>query len=732
MAVPGLEAVSLADYLCALGLLRAVATQYDADAALAWQRGVPVLASTLDADGLACWLTEDFVPSPLVSPWNAGSGFNGNGKSKEAERALETVEHSTAARLAPLREAVAAGRAVVEEGRDRGWAGGTMWDEKHKTSLLTLCRNRMPDAVLPWMDTALALDGEDVSYNPLAGTGGNFGRQDLSASYLQQLLQLLGPPSRPGTVLPWARSLIDGTEEAPYVRGTVGQFDPGRGGGIHSSMFEKLDDKGFVNPWRTVLTCEGLLLFAGSVARRNAAAAGHTSPFVVRSTPYGYGTAAEEKAKGELWAPLWPTPARLPELEQLMGEGRAQYRGRQARNGFDFARAAGTLGVDRSLTAFRRFAIVERLGQNPLAIRAGDVPVGPRTGELSLLREAFDWVQRLRDPLPATVASLLRRTRASMFTLAAGTRETDAEIAVFVRLFGQLHEAVARSGALREKVSPFRLRERAAWRPAHAGGELRLAAALAALADRPGGPPALRAPLTRSRPEGPGRAVWTDRPLSKVDLDATTLAPALAAAHQRRLWELADQRDQAGIPPAFAYPAGPPIPPPPGLVQDFVDGHLDDQLLADLLRGLVLLGWHVTDPHGDQTAAAADARPLGHPLATLMPFYGDTLPRVRSRLRRDQPPFKPVLRPRSDWANRLRAGHLDAVLADARLRMRQAHCPPASTPRESPAGIDGTRLAAALLFPVTPEARARALTAVTVTALLHIPDNSTPAKDSDS
>jgi CRISPR-associated protein Csx17 len=384
----GLEAVSLADYLGALGVLRAVAGQIDAEAVLGWDHGVPVLESSLDAEQLVDWLTDGFVPSPLISPWNAGSGFAGNGKSKEAEKALAAVAASDLARLAPLREAITAGHAVVAEGRARGWAGGTMWDAKHKTSLLTLCRNRLPDEVLPWLDTALALDGEGVFYNPLAGSGGNFGRQDLSASYIQQLLQLMGPGARRQTSADWARSVITGQDHAPYARGTVGQFDPGRSGGIHSTVFEKLDDKGFINAWRTVLTCEGLLLFASSATRRNAAGPAQSSPFVVRSTPYGYGSAsAAETVKGELWAPLWRAPARLPELEQLLGEGRAQYRGRQARSGFDFARAAGSFGVDRSLSAFRRFVIVERLGQNPLAIRAGDVPVDG-SAEEGRLRQA--------------------------------------------------------------------------------------------------------------------------------------------------------------------------------------------------------------------------------------------------------------------------------------------------------------------------------------------------------
>ncbi|MDT0268581.1 type I-U CRISPR-associated protein Csx17 [Streptomyces sp. DSM 44915] len=713
VGLQGLEAVSLADYLCALGVLRAVATQADPSATLAWRRGVPILDSALSGDELVGWLAEEFTPSPIISPWNAGSGFNGNGKSKEAERTLAAVEDSTAPRLGPLREAVAVGRTVVAEGRTRGWAGGTMWSEKHKTSLLTLCRNRLPENVLPWLDAAFALDLEDVSYNPLAGTGGNLGRQELSVGYLQQVLNTTLDTQ--GRSLAWARSALTGVEGAPYLRGAVGQYDPGRGGGIHSSAFEKLDDAGFINPWRVVLTCEGLLLFASSVARRNNAT-GLASPFVVRSTPYGYSTAADENSKGEFWAPLWERPARLSELAALLSEGRAQYRGRQARNGFDFARAAGSLGVDRNITAFRRFVIVERLGQNPLAARAGDVPVGPRARQLTLLNEAFDWVDRLRDPMPAGVASLARRAKASMFALAAGTVDPDAEAAVFVRRFGQLHEAVARSSQMRGKIRPFQARERPSWRPAWLGGELSLAATLAGLAHRPGGPPALRPLLTRCTVQPPGRLVWSQgAPPSGVDLDGDTLPRALAAAHQHRLWEVAAQAADQGLMPPVSYAPATKALPRPGLVQDFLDGMLDDQLLAELLCGLLILGWRTTVRPPLEEAIG---RPLGTALATLLPFYGDALPPMRSPLHPDRAPFNPVLRPRPDWANRLRAGHVEPVLADARNRLRQAHCPPIPTPRDPPALVDGTRLAATLLIPADTDIRARALTQISVTARL--------------
>ena len=90
----GCRADVLAGYLQALGLLRALATQTDPDARLHWSGDVPVLHTRLARDDLLTWLTEAYVPAPIVSPWNSGSGFAGNGKSKSAEQALAEVRDS--------------------------------------------------------------------------------------------------------------------------------------------------------------------------------------------------------------------------------------------------------------------------------------------------------------------------------------------------------------------------------------------------------------------------------------------------------------------------------------------------------------------------------------------------------------------------------------------------------------------------------------------------------------
>jgi CRISPR-associated protein Csx17 len=721
VSLRGLRAATLGSYLSALGLLRVLAAQRDREVRLRWAGDLPVLVGADDVDGLAEWLVDAYRPSPLVSPWNAGSGFAGNGKSVEAEKALAKFEHSDDLRLTPLREAIAAGRVVVATGRERGWAGESMWAKEHKQAVISLCRGSFPDEALPWIDVAAVLSGPEVSYNPLAGTGGNFGRQELSATYLQHLALVIGPDADRDHAIGWARAALTGAEDVPYKRAAVGQFDPGRAGGVLASIWGEPDKHGFANPWRTVLTCEGLLLFASAAVRRNAASAGAAWPFTVHATPIGHATAsAGETSKGEVWTPLWEAPAGIAELERLFGEGRAQWAGAQARDGLLFALAIAGLGVDRNLSSFRRFVIVHRLGDNPIAVRANDIPVSPRD-EQALLADPYLWLSRLRrkDAVSAGVAALLRQCDQTLF--AAVTGNDVLAVARFVAAFGRLHEAVARSGRLRADVAPYRPRQAHTWHPAPALAarpELHLASALASLTDTPGQRtlPALRPLLTRVAYQGRGaraRLTWTDGPATGTELLGATLSVALAQAHRLRLqaWA-ADSR--SAVPPPAGFRHGQDV--ALATIEGFVDGAYDDELLADYLRGLLTLGWTIPHP-----ADRVPGQTLSPALSVLLPFFAETPLHLESTWGPNPPIFTANLRPRPDWISRLIAAGPNEVLDDALLRLQLAGCRPLVGRPPDRAGAlatqrtDGTRLAAALLLKVSRRDRIRALSAVTAT-----------------
>jgi CRISPR-associated protein Csx17 len=704
LALPGCRTTPLGSYLAALGLLRAVTRLLDSEVSGRWDRQRFVLTSEFGTlDELVGELLERFEPEAIVSPWNAGSGFASNGKNVTAERALEAVRQSDDPRLAGLREAVAAGDLVVALGQERGWGGkgDGLWDKARKRDVLGLCRNEFPDHALPWLDAAVALgQDDDPAYSRLLGTGGNFGRQDLSATYLARLQPVLTDRRSRG----WLHALLSGQESTPYLRDAVGQFDPGRAGGIQSSPLEKADDKGFVNPWAFLLTVEGALLFATAVVRRHGAEYARVAlPFQVRSSAAGYPTQAPgESVLGELWAPEWSALARLDEVAHLLAEGRAEWANRPARSGLDFARAISTLGVDHGIDAFERHLFVDRLGQNPLAVPAGRIEVRRRRG-VELLAGLDGWLGQLRrSELPSQVAVRVRMVEQALF---AHARSGDpVRLAEVISAVGNCHEAVVRSGTLRQAVRPLvmpggprlleELRDMAA-----EDAELQIALALATARDNDATPKlslrVLLSPVTDERfPH------WTGRtPFTSVLSDP---AAALGEAARRRGFPGAVDDRNHDLEPAvkgvrIGYQRGVQVASP--AVRSFAAGALDDQRLAALLAGLLTVDWRGTPDavfrYGQQQPDPA--------LDLLLPFAGTSSLRL---------PAEIVLRPGSEWPVQLCAGKAAQVLDDAARRLRIAGLPRVIAP--ATALHDGARLAAALLLRVPDSDRLAALRRVAV------------------
>ena len=119
--LPGCTPEPLMGYLKALGVFRLVAEQADPDATLCWRNGVAVLGSRFDRDGLAAFFRDEYRPTPIVGPWNGGSGFYDGGT-----QPLVAIETSTSARLADYRNTIAAVRpAGARRQAERRGQGGT-------------------------------------------------------------------------------------------------------------------------------------------------------------------------------------------------------------------------------------------------------------------------------------------------------------------------------------------------------------------------------------------------------------------------------------------------------------------------------------------------------------------------------------------------------------------------------------------------------------------------------
>ena len=421
----GCGPVPLAAYLKALGIFRLVAEQKDENVRGFWRDEAFVLDTALAEEELAHFFLDKYHPSPIISPWNGGSGFyyqEGKTNEKdpatgkkiktgirdqrtEATRAVDLIANAKADQFQPLQTIIDQVRRMLKE---LGYQQAPT--DAQKQNLVTRLRRSLPDEGLQWLDAALALSTDNLDKPPLLGTGGNDGNLDFSSNYMHRLLELFDLSD--GQALTGAegalRTALFGTSTASLRKGAVGQFAPGAAGGPNAAVGFERDT--LINPWDYVLMLEGALLFSASVSRqlRSANTSGLSYPFTVSSTNTdGTGSALideKRKSKGkvvgnsyEIWMPLWDHPASFKEIGSLLSEGRATVGRRPVRDGLDFSRAVASLGINRGVSAFQRYAFLQRRGDSISATPKGRVALQlrPKARLLNDL-EVGDWLSRFR------------------------------------------------------------------------------------------------------------------------------------------------------------------------------------------------------------------------------------------------------------------------------------------------------------------------------------------------
>ena len=449
----------LAHYLKALGILRLVAEQADPGVRGWWIGERFRLASTLDRDELEKFFLQRYQPTALVSPWNKGSGFYGS----DPEHILKPFIDSKAERFSALREGIAASlkmlneigsadvqvRQIKGETKDRRLSPAQKNALKEsdeykqrlaeaerrfkalKSDLIPDCRLSWRGSHRHWIDAALVLDDDGkASYPALLGTGGNDGRLDFTNNYMQRLTEvfdLAETDARPNSDAPgWLRAAIWGDTVTGYQNNkAVGQFLPGFAGGANNSNGP--DAESLLNPFDFIFMMEGALLFSANATRRLGLSetTRAAAPFVFNAVGAGYASASEadEGARGEQWMPLWNQPMTAPELRRLMAEGRAQIGARPAREPLDMARAVARFGTARGISAFQRYAYIERNGQSNLAVPIGRFDVPEKSAPLLACLDDLDvWLRRLRseargDRAPIRLKQAERRVSDALFAV---------------------------------------------------------------------------------------------------------------------------------------------------------------------------------------------------------------------------------------------------------------------------------------------------------------------------
>lgn len=597
----GCTPVPLAYYLKALGVMRLVTEQADAAARGFWARDdVFVLQTRLLREELEEFFRERYAPTPIVGPWGARSGFYPDSSETSSRQSLEAIlaSRSTAGqpdRLARFRDTIRTVQRLL---------GALGIEEKsgvdaRKAELMQACRAHLPDDVVGWLDACYVLTDDGARFPPILGTGGNEGSGSYSGNFAGYVVSCLLERRHDAAL---AQALWDpATAEMPDAWGS--QFLPGA---ITGNLK--------MTPWDYLLCIEGSLLFAAALVRRTENLPGvPAAPFTVHSVSAGYGSAAPEKSRGELWLPLWHQPVRLSELMHVLREGRAELDGRPARNGTDFARAIATLGVDRGIAAFQRYGIHERNGQANFATPLDRLVVQHRP-RATLLRELDGWLDRFRRQVtakgaPAAAGRALRNLDEAILALC---RQDDASRlrAVLVAL-GRCERTMARS---RRWATESRLAPIPPLSPDWLAGcddgtaELRLAAALASSHGATG----QRAlwmrqhlePVSVSvRGSGKLRVEWAEAEGRDVVWSEGDLIDSLSHVLVRRLLPTGDTAgrarfEQRGLEAAL------------GDVAEFIEGRVDDHLLDELVWGCALLDWAAIAP---QTSPLAPRQHTGEP-----------------------------------------------------------------------------------------------------------------------
>lgn len=734
----GCTPVPLAHYLKALGILRLVAEQKDPLACGRWRSEYFELRTSLSREELQRFFLEEYRPTPVLAPWNGGSGFY-----FQEEKLKEKDEKGKRKKTGIRNQATAATKIIDELASTSAGRYGTVRDaitrirtelsyrditerpkEEAKQEFILAMRSTLPDEVVAWMDAVLVLGRDKLHLPALLGSGGNDGNMDFTSNFMQRLSDVtdLSKGQPKSTASAWLSGSLMGTTMAgSAISVSAGQFIPGSAGGYNSSS--GFAGSSSANPWDQILMIEGALMFASSVSKKLEAGNDDAPlyPFAVRQTGSGYASASsldekvgkDPETRGEMWMPLWDGWTSLPELRMIFQEGRGQLRRRAVESGIDFIQAIASYGVDRGISAFQRYAFQKRYGKNFLAVPLDLIHVR-RNEHVDLLSDLERAHERLRQKCrpgakpeaPGRIARACRQLDEAVFSLA---KEGDVDSMLgCLRAVGQVENAYATSQKWAKEVFLAPIHGlRPEWLKAigDVTPEFRLAASLAGLRIYLGKNETLhfRQHLEQvSVISGKGRSwvKWLEPPKNDAVWHDGDLTDALNGVLARRLM----RAQQAGV---QGWPDWSPRYAALNDVTAFIEGRIDERMLAELLWGLVLVDWEqVTQEqreawnHRAESDASEenDALPPNEEANRVVPSSLYALLRLcfqRTPKGEDPIPLVPGI------LQRAMAHDGDGAARLATRRLRASGLAPLVS--ELPvAGDVARRTAAAMLFPIAP------------------------------
>lgn len=777
VVLPGCTPEPLMNYLKALGILRLVAEDQehgDPHARGFWRDDVFVLRSGLDEEALEGFFLNHYKPTPIVVPWSGGDFFaidwdarpSHHKKTPTASAVVESFVATSSERLRWYRDVLIACKDALQA---CGIATNYTNDsdalkqrqgefKKLKWSFIEVLRASCQDGLLDWIDAA-AVTGTEA-FAPLLGSGGGSdGNTHFSDNFMQNLWEVLPDfdEQRCGNAVrddaacrAGLRSSLFGESSTFRVeKRTSSLFDSGAVGGPNAT--QGMERVSMSNPWDVILGLEGTLCFAAAAVKRlgSGASAAAAFPFQFSASPTGTDGLAEKEASGrEIWLPLWHRPGTIGELRSLLAEGRAEAGNRPARCGVDIVRSIATLGVDRGVNAFCRYAIVKgRVGGDNYntAASLGRIAVTERPSA-DLLCEIDPWLDSFRracsgDNVPARFTAALRNIDAAVFDFCrygGASHFTDILIALG-RAEREMALTPGKIGQSNTKVAPLAglsvdwiraamgTPDGTAFDPGSTDPEFQIALALAGVRAAEGeqgkvGP--LRSNLEPfstwyDKIERRTRAKWAEKDRAVV-WNAADLSTNLAAVLTRRVMD-GERKGCENLP---ITPSSDRLAASPAAIAAYMRGGLDQQRIEDLLWGLMLVDLRTLNaaPRDPRHRAGIDELPSIFCLLKLL-----FLPRdLRVSTGRNGKPYWQIvwegqrgthrIRPEPTILTLLRGGRVGEAAAIAMRRLRASGLTPLPHRRSGGPSRDevwrevwlspreGQRLAAALLIPIDPRA----------------------------
>lgn len=436
----------LGDYLKGLGVFRLIAEQADAQARAWWKDGFlhvrqskwPASESTSAESQCVDWLLKDCRFTPLIAPWQTGTGYLPKGKRDAGALALVELLNASHPGVTDFRRAF---RDVASSlGIDLG-AEAWEWEEMFRfcgrppvlpyardaakwleamkevavehsdADLLRGVRNRIRlNPSLKWLDAvgmsaARSRDSDMAWWFPILASGGGEASGQYIVNHQQRLKSVLLEDQEHSRAR-LAASLTAHNQPETLEGNSMGaMYYPSLMKVPNAGQDFLPNPQRRVNPWDFILLLEGCLVWSMTATRRKGVTSERASfPFYCRSS-FGGSTMIGPKevegsensiANGELWCPVWSTPTTLTEVDRIFGEGRIQVGERLCTRSLNFALAMTGLGIDRGIQAFHRYSLLERSGSGRqttlLAVPNGCVVPHRETG-LSLLSELRDFAE---------------------------------------------------------------------------------------------------------------------------------------------------------------------------------------------------------------------------------------------------------------------------------------------------------------------------------------------------